>query len=70
MENKLLPCPFCGQTKTLIFVPDDDYMVYAAVNCRVECETVLGGCGATGGFRETEEEAIEAWNRRANHGMD
>lgn len=23
-----------------------------------------GGCGATCGFQETEEEAVEAWNKR------
>lgn len=67
MENKLLPCPFCGQIKALICVPSDDN---ATIGWCVICDHTESGCGAAGGFRETEEEAIEAWNRRANHGMD
>ena len=33
----------------------------------VVCDYSEGGCGAsTGGSARTEEEAIKAWNRRAN----
>lgn len=30
----------------------------------VVCDYSKGGCGCTGGFRITSEEAAEAWNRR------
>lgn len=55
--DKLLKCPFCGGKARLRKVID---------NCFVEC----GKCWAHGpnvlGCEKTEEEAIEAWNRRAD----
>lgn len=73
----LKPCPFCGGTKLFVGTiaesegqdstyPDYDY------NCQlytVVCSFTAGGCGAaTGGTCHTEDEAIEAWNRRADNG--
>jgi Lar family restriction alleviation protein len=47
----LKPCPFCCS---------DDLFTQAALGCRqVVCET----CEASGPTEETDEEAIEAWNR-------
>lgn len=74
MENKLLPCPFCGKTETpkcvndfeLGYIPRGDATGYYCVIC----DHLHGGCGAAGGFRESEDEAIKAWNRRASNGMD
>lgn len=63
MENKLLPCPFCGKTETAIWELEG----FEPFNCCVFCDRTEGGCGAAGGFGETEDEAIEAWNRRANN---
>ncbi len=44
------PCPFCGFELVLIY---NDHRI------------VCGNCSATI-KRESEEEAIEAWNRRAD----
>ena len=46
-------------------VCDTDILYFAYV-----CSVNHGGCGATTGYYETEEEAIEAWNRRADDGRD
>lgn len=72
MENKLLPCPFCGKTNALKFVNDFELIdnPHAAGYLRIVCSSSYGGCGAAGGFGETEDEAIKAWNRRATNGMD
>lgn len=77
-EIKLKPCPFCGSETA------PEIYTLAELNCRdtdepeyereseiyaVACNYSRGGCGAsTGGIRETEEEAAEAWNRRAGNG--
>ena len=54
---ELKPCPFCGDTQlTIINVYGEDYYVH--------CDTCTT-CGPSG---ETEQEAIEAWNRRAEDG--
>ena len=51
---QLKPCPFCGGTDAYaycIYAPD--YWVYCP------------DCGADGPERSSTEQAIEAWNRRA-----
>ena len=58
--NKLLPCPFCGDTHIGVHITKGGNYVIGCntVNCiALHCEGKL--------FR-TEEEAIEAWNRRYN----
>ena len=74
---ELKPCPFCGGTRLFVGTiaecemqgknhPDQEFNSehYVAV-----CDYSEGGCGAsTGGSARTEEEAIRAWNRRANNG--
>lgn len=56
-------CPFCGSTQIEWFDEDcgccSDVKQFALV-----CNILKGGCGATGGYRDTEEEAIEVWNQR------
>lgn len=53
--NVLKPCPFCGEkAKHVYFKFTDTHSVL----CR--------NCGAESYEFGTEEEAIEAWNRRAN----
>ncbi len=57
-EQKLKPCPFCGSTDLYIF-HDHGH------NWQVICDCyVREGCGASGGYRHSREEAIEAWNTR------
>ena len=51
-ETKLKPCPFCGGEASMYIAYDDGYYV-----CCDEC-----GCGLP--VYNTEEEAIEAWNKR------
>lgn len=55
MSQELKPCPFCGAHAETDFIPDRNS--YA-----IECYSI--GCAARI-IKETPEEAIEAWNRRA-----
>lgn len=60
MENELKPCPHCGGK--------------AKVGCekywqpRVSRRIICAKCYSSSGWYSTEEEAIEAWNRRCNDG--
>lgn len=51
----LKPCPFCGGEATLWQDLGADRQFH-----------ILCGCGGRVGWFEAEEEAIEAWNRRAD----
>ena len=56
MATELKPCPFCGgEDFQMVSVYGGEYYV--------DCLT----CTACGPSGETEEEAIEAWNRRAKN---
>ena len=74
---KLKPCPFCGGTQLFvgtiaeIEMQDEDHPDYlhSSKIYAVVCDYIKGGCGAsTGGGAISKEEAIEAWNRRAEDG--
>lgn len=56
MPNELKPCPFCGGKATLW----EDVGADRPFN-------VLCGCGGRVGWFETEEETIDAWNRRVKN---
>ena len=56
MTYKLLPCPFCGGTPILELF-NDGFFDYARIRC---CRVMFDWCGD-----ETGEQAIAAWNRRA-----
>ena len=53
----LLPCPFCGGTPILELF-NDGFFDYARIRC---CRVTFDWCGD-----ETGEQAIAAWNRRAD----
>lgn len=55
--SELKPCPFCGSEANML--GDYDYSNYHANCTNDECGCYWVAC------YETEQEAIEAWNRRA-----
>ena len=65
-KPELLPCPFCGKENPVLLSAAelDERCEDDPVSYTVCCEYDNGGCGACGGYRETETEAIEAWNKR------
>ena len=72
--TELKPCPFCGSKKApraltvaeCELMDSDDYdYEWSSKHFTVVCNMFKGGCGASvNSSNETEEEAIEAWNRR------
>ena len=54
--STLLPCPFCGERAETDFIPEHH-------SYQIECSDSMG-CTARV-TRDSEEAAIEAWNRRA-----
>jgi len=83
MRTELLPCPFCGKTKTLLIMSaqeleqeDDDEPEFWehsdswAVLCNARKPRGPGGCGASGGFFATVAQAVSAWNTRYIAGTD
>ncbi len=78
MNDELKPCPFCGGVEHI--KPDFDEVFFDTKHLDdyfdeenatwtgfyVICNDLEGGCGASSGYEHTEEEAIAAWNRRAN----
>jgi hypothetical protein len=77
MDERLLPCPFCGNAKV-------ELVHYSEIRHETECECyaensdawavvcdasgTIGnykpGCGATGGVGVNQAEAADLWNRR------
>ena len=68
MAEGLKPCPFCGG-KADIWKPTPRISRFRAyIYCVVcqDCELLFGYDEGYGGIFDTEQEATEAWNRRAN----
>ena len=73
--QEALPCPFCGKQRTLQVISGQELMDENqefwqhsdsfGVVCDASTPDGKGGCGAMGGFKPTEEEAITAWNIRS-----
>lgn len=57
------PCPFCGAKWNRLFVVENEIGWFY-----VECSANDNGCGAEGPIAISEDDAINAWNRRANNG--
>lgn len=65
MSDELKPCPHCGNSDHLMAKRVEGEAV-SPDNFQVVCGWLSGGCGASGGVRRTEAEAIAAWNARAD----
>ncbi len=77
MAGKLLKsCPFCGKSVAEIddakeledcpYFDDCDHAEYEQCSMHsVVCNIHKGGCGASSGYYVTVEDAVDAWNRRA-----
>ena len=56
---ELKPCPFCGSDQvTFSFYPEVDSYAFICMDCDTEVYPY---------FAEKRDEAIEAWNRRADN---
>lgn len=77
---KLKPCPFCGAKATIITnahelkecanfdydnCPCNEYEGGSCSYYTIVCSVNNDGCGASSGYYPTIEQAINAWNRRA-----
>lgn len=63
-EKRLKPCPFCGSSNLEIARKSEGLHGELGTGYIVRCNYLKGGCGANSGSRETEEEAVNAWNNR------
>jgi hypothetical protein len=67
--TNLVACPHCGATKDAGVVhvekAADAFGAFVEGQRYVLCDFRIGGCGASGGVRDTEDDAIAVWNRRA-----
>jgi hypothetical protein len=74
-------CPFCGKWQTLKLTTAQELAVEGedepepwihsdswAVICDASRPKGPGGCGASGGFFPSDDQAVAAWNRRAYAG--
>jgi Lar family restriction alleviation protein len=61
INYRLIPCPFCGNTKSVSLVRKKEYKDQFAVNC----DARYNGCGATSGYAFGEAAAIANWNTRS-----
>ncbi len=70
MPNELRPCPFCGNKNVSVVTDNLEYSLGFVdfADFQVICSTTSKGCGATSGKYSDKDEAIEAWNRRADNG--
>lgn len=63
MKQELKPCPFCGNTNPLVYEEpiDDKFSEWI-----VECDNHYCPCNPVAhDTYQSEEEAIQAWNKRA-----
>lgn len=66
-EHKLKPCPFCGVEGISLHLSRERDAPQMEWQYQIVCDATLGGCGCSGSFSDNAQEAIKAWNRRANN---
>ena len=59
MSEKLRPCPFCGSETA-------PTLIIRGVYSDVQCSPIMGGCDAIGPLKSDDDDAIAAWNQRAD----
>ena len=64
--DKLKPCPFCGGKAELLIVPGRFKSGLSSSGWLVKC---TNGCCNQMPYT-SDHDAKEAWNRRAEHGLD
>ena len=71
--NGLNSCPFCGKSDSVMYSNCKDLgdcqnweECVIPGHIAVVCSFLSGGCGASGGYRKTAEEAADAWDQRAD----
>lgn len=64
IPDKLKHCPFCGNEDLSI----EHHVAFDA--CCVICNAAKTGCGASGAYSETVEEAVAAWQKRVGFSED
>ena len=62
-EQTLKPCPFCGSATA-------PTLIMRSVSHHVECNYADGGCGARGPYKSFPQEALAAWNKRADQSKE
>ena len=66
IEPYLKPCPFCGNKAVKVCSSEEiNGEGFSAKSYAVLCSISDGGCGASGGYKDTREEAVANWNQRA-----
>lgn len=62
--KRILKCPFCGNTDLEVVPKSEGIHGELGTGYIVRCNYLKCGCGANGGSRETEDDAIQVWNKR------
>lgn len=64
MNDRLKYCPFCGGVDS-VTIDKFNTLIPGFNLYAVFCDKDKEGCGATGPYKRSEEDAIEVWNRRS-----
>lgn len=63
------PCPFCGAIEPTVQLINSEEVrngFHPHGSLAICCSAREGGCGACGGFKSSEQEAIDNWNMRSD----